>query len=170
MAELFESLIQASFPREIVGEKNIVEEENRVEMDQLEIKLVAICTSARIHQLHPLTQLFSYFPPQLRSFPLDKTILTELFESLGVTVTESATSSYETPIERYRLIFFFTVMRRIMTYNYLLIFRADSKQSTSFSAIDETLKVNLILFFLLSSYFLSYSFLLEVLTLNILSF
>ena len=101
MAELFESLIQASFPREIVEEENIVESQNRVEMDQLEIKLVAICTSARIHQLHPLTQLFSYVPPQLRSFPLDKTILTELFESLGVTVTESATSSYETPIERY---------------------------------------------------------------------
>jgi hypothetical protein len=62
-----------------------------------EQKLVSICMSARIKNLHPLTQLFSFITPEMRNVSIDTELLTHFFMSLGVTITEEDT----TTIHRY---------------------------------------------------------------------
>jgi hypothetical protein len=51
-----------------------------------ERKLIDIATGARIKDLHPLTQLFSFISPEYRHDSIDTSVLIQLFSSLGVTI------------------------------------------------------------------------------------
>ena len=84
LATLFEDLSVVVIP----GEELVVS-------TLLEQKLIDMCVSARINQLHPLTQLFSFVPPDLRSKPLDSSLLLLLFESMGIAVSEDEPSSID---------------------------------------------------------------------------
>ena len=73
----------------------VIENEELVVSTLLEQKLIDMCVSARINQLHPLTQLFSFVPPDLRSKPLDSSLLVQLFDSMGIAVSDGEPSSID---------------------------------------------------------------------------
>lgn len=73
------------------------EEEARISRF-FEQKLMDVCVSARIKNLHPLTQLYSFVTPDLRGQPLDLELLTHLFTSVGVTLTDEP--EYPSTIEQ----------------------------------------------------------------------